>query len=303
MKLAPAPKPVRAVLATSVRGAQFNGLASIPPKAVKRRRPVGPVDRSQHPRRLRGLSDKQKFAFDGLLSKAEERIQEEAKQRQARWLRRMDCLSPAGYRTYQQKWDSLARIAGPLLARLDLSTMVLGYYQNGEYRLNRQRGLSEDSGVNEWTVSRLLSDLEVAKYIRRKQRRIFHNGKQWITRTTINVRAQFFIDLGLGHLLAQARSAMKAKLKKVTAQDTAAAKAEALADQARAKDRRSAHEDAKRSRREHEQRTKKQADDTYRDSYMRAWTEFVVKTGLRGLQASVEFCRLYPHFRIHPDSR
>lgn len=299
MKLA----PVRPVLANSVRGAQFNGLAKIPPRAVKRRKPVGTVDRDQQPRRLRGLSDKQKCLFDGLLSKAEERIQEEAEQRQTRWLRRLDCISPAGYRTYQQKWDSLKRIAGPLLARLDLSTMVLGYYQAGEYRLNRQRGLSEDSGVNEWTVSRLLTDMETAGYVRRKQRRIFHNGKQWITRTTINVRAQFFIDLGLGHLLAQARTAMKAKLKTAVAKHSAAAKAEALADQADAKERKDSHEGAQRAKREQQQAAKAAADQAYKIDYFRAWNEFLVATGMRGNTASVEFVRRYPHFKTHPQHR
>lgn len=299
MKLA----PVRPVLATSVRGAQFNGLANIPPRSVKRRKPVGAVDRAQQARRLRGLSDKQKFVFDGLLGKAEERIQEEAKNRQTKWLRRLDCISRAGYRTYQQKWDTLARIAGPLLARLDLSTMVLGYYKDGEYRLNRQRGLSEDSGVNEWTLSRLLTDLEAAKYIRRKQRRIFHNGKQWITRTTINVRAQFFIDLGLGHLLAEARSVLKAKLKTAVKKHAATVKAEALADQASAQERKASHNNAQRARREQEQSAKAAADEAYKIDYGRAWASFLLETGLRGNAASVEFVRRYPHFKTNPIHR
>lgn len=299
MKLA----PVRPVLANSVRGAQFNGLANIPPRSVKRRKPVGTVDRTQQPRRLRGLSDKQKFVFDGLLGKAEERIQEEAKSRQTKWLRRLDCISRAGYRTYQQKWDTLARIAGPLLARLDLSTMILGYFQDGEYRLNRQRGLSEDSGVNEWTVSRLLTDLEAAKYIRRKQRRIFHNGKQWITRTTINVRAQFFIDLGLGHLLAEARSVLKAKLKTAVKKHAATVKAEALADQAGAQERKASHNKAQRARREQEQAAKAAADQQYKIDYGHAWAGFLLETGLRGNAASVEFVRRYPHFKTNPIHR
>lgn len=296
MKLA----PVRTVLANSVRGAQFNGLANIPPRAVKRRRPVGTVDRSQQPRRLRGLSDKQKIAYDGLLGKAVERIQEEAKNRQGRWLRRLDCLSSAGYRTYQQKWDTLALIAGPMLARLDFSTMILGYYQDGEYRLNRQRGLSEDSGVNEWTVSRLLSDLEAAKYIRRKQRRIFHNGKQWITRTTINVRAQFFIDLGLGHLLAQARTDKKARLKKAVAQHGAAAKAEALADRAKAKERKQSHNGAQRARQEQQRRKQQASQADYHEQWHRTFATFIVDTGLREPQLSREFVKRYPHFSRHP---
>lgn len=297
MKLA----PVRTVLANSVRGAQFNGLAQIPPRAVKRRRPVGTVDRSQQPRRLRGLSDKQKIAYDGLLAKAVERVADEARNRQARWLRRLDCLSPAGYRTYQQKWETLARIVGPMLARLDFSTMILGYYQDGEYRLNRQRGLSEDSGVNEWTVSRLLSDLEAAKYIRRKQRRIFHNGKQWITRTTINVRAQFFIDLGLGHLLAQARTDKKARLKKAVEQHGAAAKAEALAERSKARERKQSHDGAVRARQERERREREGVHATYRQDWERTFAQFIYETGLREPQLSREFVKRYPNYKRHPD--
>ena len=298
MKLAPATSP----LANAVRAAQFNGLANIPPRAVQRRRKVGTVDRSKH-RRLRGLSDKQKALFDGLLLKAQQRICEEAKERRAKWLRRLDCLSRAGYRTYQQKWDSLALIAGPLLARLDLSTMILGYYQNGEYRLNRQRGLSEDSGVNEWTVSRLLKDMEAAGYIRRKQRRIFHNGKQWLTRTTINVRAQFFIDLGLAHLLAKAREVMKSKLKNAVAKDTAAAKQQAIEDEAGKLTRKRSHDGAQRAKRVKAQADKAQADDAYRIEYGRAWAEFLVESGLRGSAASSEFVRRYPRFKVNPIHR
>ncbi|SER49009.1 MULTISPECIES: hypothetical protein [Pseudomonas] len=160
-------------------------------------------------KRLPGLSEKQAKTF---LGTAVERVKTEARERHGKWLRRFDCLHLSGRRTRQERWNSFAAIMGPALARVDLATMVLGYVNdNGEFRLNRQRGLSEDSGISESAVSRVLSSLEEAQYIRRKQRRLFHNGQRWITRTMIILRPRLFIDLGLAHQLAQARTRKKEK--------------------------------------------------------------------------------------------
>lgn len=103
-------------------------------------------------------------------------------------------------------------MAEPLLARLDLATLALGWLdENGAFRLNRQRGLAEDTGLAECRVSRTLSALEAAGYVRRRVRRIFKHGLRWITRVTIHLRPRFFIDLGLGHQLAEARTRKKAQ--------------------------------------------------------------------------------------------
>lgn len=160
-------------------------------------------------RRPRALSEKQRA---GVLGLAAARVAEEAKERGRRWLRRLDTIHASGCRTKRQRWEALAALAEPLLARLDLATLALGWLDNnGAFRLNRQRGLADDSGLSESCVSRTLSALEAAQYVRRKVRRIYHNGQRWITRVTIHLRPRFFIDLGLGHQLAEERSRKKAR--------------------------------------------------------------------------------------------
>jgi DNA-binding MarR family transcriptional regulator len=160
-------------------------------------------------RRPRALSEKQRA---GVLGLAAARVAEEAKELGRRWLRRLDTIHASGCRTKRQRWEALAALAEPLLARLDLATLALGWLDNnGAFRLNRQRGLADDSGLSESCVSRTLSALEAAQYVRRKVRRIYHNGQRWITRVTIHLRPRFFIDLGLGHQLAEERSRKKAR--------------------------------------------------------------------------------------------
>jgi hypothetical protein len=160
-------------------------------------------------RRPRVLSEKQR---KGVLGLAAERIAEEANKRGQRWLRRLDTIHASGCRTKRQRWEALAAMAEPMLARLDLATLALGWLDNnGAFRLNRQRGLAEDSGLSESCVSRTLSALEAAQYVRRKVRRIYHNGQRWITRVTIHLRPKFFMDLGLSHKLAEERTRKKAQ--------------------------------------------------------------------------------------------
>lgn len=160
-------------------------------------------------RRPRALSEKQRT---GLLGTAAARVAEEARERKRRYLRRLDTIHASGCRTKRQRWDALAALAEPLLARLDLATLALGWLDdNGAFRLNRQRGLAEDTGLSECRVSRTLSALEAAGYVRRRVRRIYRNGQQWVTRVTIHLRPRFFIDLGLGHQLAEARTRKKAQ--------------------------------------------------------------------------------------------
>ena len=162
-------------------------------------------------RRPRGLSEKQRKQLS-LLGTAADRVNEEARDRGRRWLRRLDTLHMSGCRTKQQRWTALAAMVEPMLARLDMATLALGWLDNdGAFRLNRQRGLAEDGGLSECRVSRTLSALEAVGYVRRRRRRIFHKGKHWITRVTLHIRPRFFIDLGLGHLLAEARTRFKAR--------------------------------------------------------------------------------------------
>lgn len=162
-------------------------------------------------RRPRALSEKQRKQFN-LLGMAADRVSEEARDRGRRWLRRLDTIHASGCRSKQQRWTALAALVSPMLARLDLATLCLGWLdENGAFRLNRQRGLAEDSGLSECRVSRTLTALEAAGYVCRRTRRIFKNGQHWVTRVTIHVRPRFFIDLGLGHMLAEVRTRKKAQ--------------------------------------------------------------------------------------------
>lgn len=171
--------------------------------------PAAPYQPAGHAagRRPRSLSDKQRATF---LGQAVARVNEEARTRAGRWIRRLDTIHKSGVRTKQQRWDALAAMAEPIFARVDLATLCLGWLDDsGAFRLNRQRGLAHDGDLTECRVSRTLADLERAGYVRRRVRRIFKNGQHWVSRVTIHLRPRFFIDLGLGHKLAEARTAKK----------------------------------------------------------------------------------------------
>lgn len=194
-------KPVRAFLPGTPESGVY---AELTPHA-----PAAPYQPAGHAagRRPRALSDKQRATF---LGQAVARVNEEARTRAGRWIRRLDTIHKSGVRTKQQRWDALAAMAEPIFARVDLATLCLGWLDDsGAFRLNRQRGLAHDGDLTECRVSRTLADLERAGYVRRRVRRIFKNGQHWVSRVTIHLRPRFFIDLGLGHKLAEARTAKK----------------------------------------------------------------------------------------------
>jgi hypothetical protein len=158
---------------------------------------------------LATLSQKQLKTF---LGEAAKRIKVEASERKGRWLRNLDRVHKSGRRVRQESWNKLAAIIEPLLARLDMATMTLGWLdEDGQFHLNLQGRIAVDADLTQCGLSRLLKLLELAKYIRREQKRLFHDGKQWITRTMIIVRSRMFIELGLAHQLAQARTRKKEK--------------------------------------------------------------------------------------------
>lgn len=199
-------------------------------------------------RRPRKLSEKQAKTF---LGEAVKRIKGEACDRSGKYLRCLDTVHQAGGRTRAERWQALAAIAEPLLARLDIATGVLGYLDNhGQFRLNRQNGLAEDAGISPSRLCRLLKALEKAKYTLRKIKRLYRNGQRWVCRITIYVRPRFFIDLGLGFLHAASRSAKaKAYLKK-RRQAQAVQQQALLDDVAAAHDRRMSHRTAEAGRAE-----------------------------------------------------
>jgi hypothetical protein len=155
------------------------------------------------------LSDAQRRTF---LGEAARRVKVEASERKGKWLRSLDCVHLSGRRVRQEIWSKFAAVAEPMMARVDIATMVLGWMDNeGQFHLNLQNGLAVDAEIHQCALSRMLKLLEKARYIRREQKRLYHNGRQWITRTMIILRPRMFIELGLAHQLKQARERKKEK--------------------------------------------------------------------------------------------
>lgn len=203
----------------------------------KRGKPLPDRDKTNVAR----LSEDQRRTF---LGEAARRVKVEASERKGKWLRSFDCVHLSGRRVRQEVWSKLAAIIEPIMARVDIATMVLGWMDNdGQFHLNLQNGIAVDAEIHQCALSRALKLLEKARYIRREQKRLFHDGKRWITRTMIILRARLFIELGLAHQLKQARERKKEKrrlkLKEIQrrAQQKALQQAEAaMAKQARRRD-------------------------------------------------------------------
>lgn len=240
----PAGSPSSAVYAALEASLDAPETPAAPPPFKKVLPPVG----HQSLRRPRKLSEKQAKTF---LGEAVKRIKAEAYERTGKYLRDLDTVHQGGGRTRAERWQALAAIAEPLLARLDIATGVLGYLDNqGQFRLNRQNGLAQDAGISPSRLCRLLKALEKAKYTLRKIKRLYRNGKRWVCRITIYVRPRFFHDLGLGFAHATSRTAKaKAYLKK-RRQAQAVQQQALLDDIAAAHDRRMSHRNAEAARAE-----------------------------------------------------
>jgi len=195
----------------------------------------------------RQLTEKQRKI--PLLGLAADRIAEEVRKREQRWLRRLDTIHASGCRTKQQRWDALGALAETILARIDLSNLCLGWYaEDGRFCLNRQRRLAQSGNLSECRVSRTLSALEDAGYVYRRFSRIYKHGQHWITRVTIHMRRQFFVDLGLGHLLAETVARAKAKRDVKLRAIQAKQQQEAMQDLAAAQQRKQSHHQAQSAR-------------------------------------------------------
>ena len=241
-------RPVKSFLpAASPRSAVYAALAEPAeplqqPPFKKSLPPVGHMS----VRRPRKLSEKQAKTF---LGEAVKRIKAEAADRTGKYLRSLDTVHEGGKRTRAERWQALASIAEPLLARLDIATGVLGYLDgNGQFRLNRQGGIAEDAGICPSRLCRLLKALEKAKYTLRKIKRLYRNGKRWVCRITIYVRPRFFSDLGLGFQHAEARTAKAKAYRKKRRQAQAKQQQALLDDMAEAQARRMSHRRAEGAR-------------------------------------------------------
>lgn len=204
-------RAISSLLPSNAGSAVYAELTPHPPKP--RLKAVSGPQADRHPRTL---SDKQRRT---VLGSVVERVQGEVKTREGRYLRRLDSVHVSGYRTNQNRWNALGAIIEPVMARVDIATLILGWLDDrGQFRLNRQRGLAEDSGMTESRVSRTLSLLEQAGYVHRQMTRLYKHGQNWVTRVTIRLRVRFFVDLGLGHQLAEARTRSRQRRKKQVAE-------------------------------------------------------------------------------------
>lgn len=121
-----------------------------------------------------------------------------------RYLRALDTIH-GGRRTRSEKFAALARIAEQLLVRLDLATGVLGWLdvEQGQFFLNTQCSIAEDSGISAPSLNRLMHSLEQADYVYRRIEKVRLDEKDEaglnLVRTRVLVRftEKFWADLGL----------------------------------------------------------------------------------------------------------
>lgn len=134
------------------------------------------------------------------------------------YLRDLDTIH-GSRRTRSEKFDALAKVSEQMLLRLDLATGVMGWLdvERGQFFLNTQCGVAEDSGVSAASFNRLLHSMELADYVYRRVEKIRLDEKDAaglnLVRTRVLVRftEKFFADLGVRYLWYRAK---KAALKK-----------------------------------------------------------------------------------------
>ena len=123
-------------------------------------------------------------------------------------------------KTRSEVFDNLAAISGPMLARYDLATGILGWLEeDGQFRLNTQRGLALDSGLAPACLNRLIKRLGSVGYVKRRIELVTgkENGEQFVrTRVLIQFTDLFWrhMRLSLAHGLAR-KAARKRRLRLV----------------------------------------------------------------------------------------
>nr|WP_290447175.1 hypothetical protein [Pseudomonas sp. 21LCFQ010] len=152
-----------------------------------------------------------------LLRNAHDRLSQ-IPQLRGKYLRRLDTIH-GSRRTRSEKFEALAKSSEQILLRLDLATGVLGWLdvERGQYFLNTQCGIAEDSGLSAPAFNRLIHGLEMAGYVYRRFERVRLDEKDdaglHLVRTRVLVRFTelFFADLGLRYLWYKAKKAAQKK--------------------------------------------------------------------------------------------
>lgn len=132
------------------------------------------------------------------------------------YLRRVDSVN-GDRRTRVEVFRALERVAEQVLVRLDLATGVLGYFdpKEGQFVLNTQRGIAEDSAISAPVLCRLFKTLDAADYVYRRIERVRldekdENGLHLVrTRVLVRFTKLFWNDLGLRYVYERVQKAAK----------------------------------------------------------------------------------------------
>lgn len=140
-----------------------------------------------------------------------------------RYLRTLDTIH-GGRRTRSEKFAALSRIPEQLLVRLDLATGVLGWLDvdQGQFFLNTQCSIAEDSGISPSVLNRLLHSMEKADYVYRRIEKVRLDEKDEAglnlvrTRVLMRFTEKFWAELGLRWEWIKAKkSAIKSREKQL----------------------------------------------------------------------------------------
>nr|WP_240996317.1 hypothetical protein [Pseudomonas viridiflava] len=131
-----------------------------------------------------------------------------------KYLRSLDTIH-GSRRTRSEPFVALSKVAEQLLLRLDLATGVLGWLdvERGQFFLNTQCGIAEDSGISPASLNRLIRGLETAGLVYRRIEKVRLDEKDDAglnlvrTRCLIRFTEQFFAELGCRYLWHKAKKA------------------------------------------------------------------------------------------------
>lgn len=134
------------------------------------------------------------------------------------YLRDLDTIH-GGRRTRSEKFAALAKASEQMLLRMDLATGVMGWLdvERGQYFLNTQCNIAEDSEMSAASFNRLLHSMQLADYVYLRAQKVRLDEKDDaglnLVRTRVLVRftEKFFAHLGIRYLWQRAK---KAALKK-----------------------------------------------------------------------------------------
>lgn len=133
-----------------------------------------------------------------------------------KYLRRLDSVN-GDRRTRVEVFRAIERVTEQTLVRLDLATSVLGYLddKSGEFVLNTQRGIAEDSSISAPILCRMFKTLDAADYVYRRIERVRldekdENGLHLVrTRVLVRLTKLFWNDLGLRYVYERVQKAAK----------------------------------------------------------------------------------------------